>query len=52
MLFREDKLWIEVDATTGTNSVEVVLGQSAPAPGELPESILHTVTRTRQRDPR
>jgi hypothetical protein len=48
MLLRSNSLRIEAEAATGASSVEVVLRQATPAPAELPESLLHTVIRTRQ----
>ncbi len=39
---------IAAEATTGRGEVEVTLRQTAASPAELPESVLHTVIRTRE----
>jgi PAS domain S-box-containing protein len=43
-----DESWIEAEAGTGRQTVEVTLRQVAVSPAELPETVLHTVIRTRQ----
>jgi signal transduction histidine kinase len=48
ILLRGDEPRIEAEARTGREGVEVTLRQAAVSPTELPESILHTVLRTRQ----
>jgi len=48
ILFSDDEPRIEAEATTGRGRVEVTLRQTAPSPAELPESVLHTVIRTRE----
>jgi len=48
ILLRGDTLLIEAEAQTDHKTVEVKLRQSTVTPAELPESILHTVIRTRQ----
>nr|WP_245332694.1 AAA family ATPase [Bradyrhizobium erythrophlei] len=48
ILFPVDKPRIAAEATTGRGQVEVTLRQTAPSPAELPESVLHTVIRTRE----
>jgi PAS domain S-box-containing protein len=47
ILFPGDKPRIEAEATTGRGQVEVTLRQAAVSSDELPESVLHTVIRTR-----
>src|SRR6202022_4256387 len=47
ILFPGDKPRIVAEATTGRGQVEVTLRQTAVSPAELPESVLHTVIRTR-----
>jgi PAS domain S-box-containing protein len=47
ILFPDDESRIVAEATTGRGQVEVVLCQTAVSPAELPESVLHTVIRTR-----
>jgi PAS domain S-box-containing protein len=47
ILFPGDKPRIAAEATTGRGQVEVTLRQAALSPAELPESVLHTVIRTR-----
>jgi PAS domain S-box-containing protein len=48
ILFQGDEPRIAAEATTGRGQVEVTLRQTAASPAELPESVLHTVVRTRQ----
>ena len=48
ILLRGVEPWIEAEARTGRQLVEVTLRQAAVNSTELPESILHTVIRTRQ----
>jgi PAS domain S-box-containing protein len=48
ILLHGDELWIEAEARTGRQTVEVALRQVAVSPAELPETVLHTVIRTRQ----
>jgi PAS domain S-box-containing protein len=43
-----DEPRIAAEATTGPSQVEVTLRQTAVSQAELPESVLHTVIRTRQ----
>jgi PAS domain S-box-containing protein len=48
ILFQGEEPWIEAEAVTGRGEVEVTLRQTAVSPAELPESMLHTVIRTRE----
>jgi PAS domain S-box-containing protein len=48
ILFPGDEPRIAAEATTGRGQVEVTLRQTAVSPTELPESVLHTVIRTRE----
>jgi PAS domain S-box-containing protein len=48
ILFPGNEPRVAAEATTGRGHVEVTLRQTAASPGELPESVLHTVIRTRQ----
>jgi PAS domain S-box-containing protein len=49
ILFPGDEPRIAAEATTGPMQVEVTLRRmAAVSPGELPETVLHTVIRTRQ----
>ena len=48
ILARKDQFWIEAEATTGLNTVEVNLRQALVAPTDLPDSILQYVIRTRE----
>jgi PAS domain S-box-containing protein len=48
ILFPGDEPRVAAEATTGRGQVEVTLRQTAASPAELPESVLHTVIRTRQ----
>jgi len=43
-----DEPRIAAEATIGRGQVEVTLRQTAASPAELPESVLHTVIRTRE----
>ncbi len=48
ILFPGDEPRIAAEATTGRGQVEVTLREAAVSPDELPESVLHTVIRTRE----
>jgi PAS domain S-box-containing protein len=48
ILFPGDEPRIAAVAATGRGQVEVTLRQTAVSPAELPESVLHTVIRTRE----
>jgi PAS domain S-box-containing protein len=48
ILFPGDEPRLAAEATTGRGQVEVTLRQTAVSPAELPESVLHTVIRTRE----
>src|SRR3984957_12398508 len=48
ILFPGDEPRIAAEATTGRGQVEVTLRPTAASPAELPESVLHTVIRTRK----
>jgi PAS domain S-box-containing protein len=48
ILLPADEPKIAAEATTGRGQVEVKLRDAAPSPAELPESVLHTVIRTRE----
>jgi PAS domain S-box-containing protein len=48
ILLRGDELRIEAEARTGRQKVEVTLRRAAVTSAALPESVLHTVIRTRQ----
>src|SRR5260370_1144559 len=48
ILFPGDEPRVAAEATTGRGQGEVTLRQTAASPAELPESVLHTVIRTRQ----
>ncbi|HEY2212474.1 MAG TPA: AAA family ATPase, partial [Bradyrhizobium sp.] len=48
ILFAGDEPRIAAEATTGRGQVEVTLRRTAASPAELPESVLHTVIRTRE----
>jgi PAS domain S-box-containing protein len=48
ILLQGDEPRIAAEATTGRGQVEVALRQTAVSPAELPESLLHTVIRTRE----
>jgi PAS domain S-box-containing protein len=47
ILFRKDEPRIEAEATTGRGGLKVTLRQAAVTRAELPESVFHTVSRTR-----
>jgi PAS domain S-box-containing protein len=49
ILPRGDELRIEAEATTARDAVKVLLPQTVVTPGDLPESLLHYVLRTRER---
>jgi PAS domain S-box-containing protein len=48
ILFPADEPKIAAEATTGRGQVEVTLRDAALSPAELPETVLHTVIRTRE----
>jgi PAS domain S-box-containing protein len=48
ILLPGDEPRIAAEAMTGRGQVEVMLRQTAVSPAELPESVLHTVIRTRE----
>jgi PAS domain S-box-containing protein len=48
ILLRGDRPRIEAEARTDRETVEVTLRQGTVTPAELPESLLHTVIRTRE----
>jgi PAS domain S-box-containing protein len=48
ILFSGDEPRIAAEATTGHSQVEVTLRQMLVSPAALPESVLHTVLRTRE----
>ncbi|HMF61384.1 MAG TPA: PAS domain S-box protein, partial [Vicinamibacterales bacterium] len=48
ILFPDDEPRIAAEATTGRGQIEVTLRQTATSSAELPESVLHTVVRTRE----
>jgi PAS domain S-box-containing protein len=48
ILFPGDEPRIVAEATTGCGQVEVTLRQTTVSPAELPESVLHTMIRTRE----
>jgi len=48
ILFPGDEPQIEAEATTGRGQVEVTLRQTTVSSAELPESVLHYVTRARE----
>ncbi|WP_247992260.1 trifunctional serine/threonine-protein kinase/ATP-binding protein/sensor histidine kinase [Bradyrhizobium sp. 186] len=48
ILFPGDQPRVAAEATTGRGQIEVTLCQTAESPAELPESVLHTVIRTRE----
>jgi predicted ATPase/signal transduction histidine kinase len=45
---RSNELQVEAEARTGRGVIEVVLRHAAPTPGDLPQSVLHYVIRTRE----
>ena len=49
LLFRNEELQIEAEATTGHGRVEVTVQTAAVTPSDLPQSALHYVIRTRER---
>jgi C4-dicarboxylate-specific signal transduction histidine kinase len=48
VLPRGDELWIEAEATTGLDTVEVNLRQAFVTPSDLPDQVLRYVIRTRE----
>jgi PAS domain S-box-containing protein len=48
ILFRNNKLWLEAEATTGSGGVEVTVRKAEVTPADLPESLLHHVIQTRE----
>ncbi len=48
VLPRGGQLWVEAEATTGLNTVEVILRQALVASSELPDSVLQYVIRTQE----
>ncbi|WP_051346006.1 AAA family ATPase [Bradyrhizobium sp. th.b2] len=48
ILLAGDEPQIAAEATTGQNQVEVTLSQTPVSPAALPQSVLHTVLRTRE----
>jgi GAF domain-containing protein len=48
VLPRGDQLWVEAEATTGLNTVEVNLRQALVTSSELPDSVLQYVVRTQE----
>jgi signal transduction histidine kinase len=46
ILFTDNEPWIAAEARTGGSNIEVTLRNSALAPAELSESVLHTAMRT------
>jgi PAS domain S-box-containing protein len=48
IIIRSGETRIEAEATSGRGTVEVTLRHAAVTPSELPESVLHTVIRTRE----
>jgi PAS domain S-box-containing protein len=48
ILVQGDEPRIAAEATTGRGQVDVTLRQTAASPAEVPESVLHTVIRTRE----
>jgi PAS domain S-box-containing protein len=48
ILFQGDEPRIAAEATTGHSQVEVTLRHTSVSPAALPESVLHTVFRTRE----
>ncbi|SEF09802.1 PAS domain S-box-containing protein [Rhizobiales bacterium GAS191] len=49
VLPRGDQLWVEAEATTGLNTVEVNFRQALVTSSELPDSVLQYVVRTQER---
>jgi len=48
IMFPDDEPQIAAEATAGRGQVEITLRQAAASPAELPETLLHTVIRTRE----
>jgi signal transduction histidine kinase len=48
VLPRGGQLWVEAEATTGLNTVEVIFRQALVASSELPDSVLQYVIRTQE----
>src|SRR6202166_3534858 len=48
IIIRNDEPRIEAEARSGRGTVDVTLRHAAVTPSELPETVLHTVIRTRQ----
>jgi PAS domain S-box-containing protein len=48
ILFRGDEPQIAAEVTTGSGQIEVTLRQAAASSVELPETVLHYMTRTRE----
>jgi PAS domain S-box-containing protein len=48
ILFRGGEPRIEAEATTGRGEIEVAVRQDAVAPSDLPQSVLHYVTRVQE----
>ncbi len=48
ILSRGDQLWVEAEATTGLNTVEVTLRQALVTSSDLPDSVLRYVVRTQE----
>jgi PAS domain S-box-containing protein len=48
ILMRDGEPRIEAEATTGQGAVEVAVRQAVVMPSDLPQSVLHYVTRTRE----
>jgi predicted ATPase/signal transduction histidine kinase len=48
ILPRKDQFWVEAEASTGPNTVDVELRHALVAPSDLPDSILQYVIRTRE----
>jgi PAS domain S-box-containing protein len=48
VLPRGDQLWVEAEATTGLNTVEVNLRKALVTSSELPDSVLQYVVRTQE----
>jgi predicted ATPase/signal transduction histidine kinase/GAF domain-containing protein len=48
ILPRKDQFWVEAEASTGSNTIDVELRHALVAPSDLPDSILQYVIRTRE----
>ena len=48
ILLRGDEMWVEAEANSGQGRVEVTVRPAAVMPSDLPQSVLHYVTRTRE----